>query len=229
MNFYPFHIGDYISHTAHLSDAEDLAYRRMIDLYYQTEKPFSDVAWVARKVKSTTEIVTVLLNEFFEFAKEDCAWRNKRADEEISKYHAKADSARKANLKRWQSESDKKPNTKSDLKSDTDQIATKNQEPRTSNQSSRTTTKIELPNWLPEKAWIEWVEYRKSSKKPMSQLASTKFLNQLETFVNQGYDPVKLIDLAIASGWTTVYTRDEAKTKASSKPDWAKGLANART
>lgn len=227
MNFYPFHIGDYISHTAHLTDAEDLAYRRMIDLYYQTEKPFTDVAWVARKVKSTTEIVTVLLNEFFEFAKEDGAWRNKRADEEISKYHAKADSARKANLKRWQSESDKKPNKKSDLKSDTDQIATKNQEPRT--RTSSATTAIELPDWLPLNTWTEWVEYRRSSKKPMSPLASTKFLNQLETFVKDGYDPIKLIDLAIASGWTTVYPRDEAKSKKATKPEWMKGLTYARS
>lgn len=227
MNFYPFHIGDYISHTAHLTDAEDLAYRRMIDLYYQTEKPFSDVAWVARKVKSTPDIVAILLDEFFEFWDEDFTWRNKRADEEIAKYHAKANSARNANLKRWQSDSDKKPNKKSDLKSDADQILTSNHEPRT--KTSSATTKIELPDWLPEKAWSEWVEYRRSTKKPMSQLASTKFLNQLETFVKDGYDPVKLIDLAIASGWTTVYTRDEAKTKSSGKPEWAKGLANART
>ena len=54
MNYYPFHIGDYISHTSHLSDAEDLAYRRMIDLYYQTEEPFKDIAWVARRIKSTS-------------------------------------------------------------------------------------------------------------------------------------------------------------------------------
>ena len=57
MNFYPFHIGDYISHTSHLSDAEDLAYRRMIDIYFQTEKPFNDIAWVARKVKATLDVV----------------------------------------------------------------------------------------------------------------------------------------------------------------------------
>ena len=76
MNYYPFHIGDYISHTSHLSDLEDLAYRRMIDLYYQTEEPFADIAWVARKVKSTPEIVKILLEEFFEFWAEDCTWRS---------------------------------------------------------------------------------------------------------------------------------------------------------
>ena len=65
MNFYPFHIGDYLSHTSHLTDEEDLAYRRMIDLYYQTEEPFTDTAKLARKVRSSFEIVGSLLHEFF--------------------------------------------------------------------------------------------------------------------------------------------------------------------
>ena len=34
MNYYPFHVGDYIAHTAHLHPLEDIAYRRMLDLYY---------------------------------------------------------------------------------------------------------------------------------------------------------------------------------------------------
>ena len=226
MNFYPFHIGDYISHTSHLTDAEDLAYRRMIDLYYQTEKSFTDITWVARKVKSTPEIVKTLLEEFFEF--EDGAYRNKRADEEIAKYLAKADSARKANLKRWGSESDKKTNLKSDVKSDASRILTKNQEPRTKT-SKEATTKIELPNWLPEKNWQEWLEDRRSSKKPMTELAMTKFLNQLQNLVTQGYDPIKLLDTAIASSWATVYARDDAKKTASVGSNLMKGVTYART
>lgn len=39
MNYYPFHIGDYASATRHLSWDEDAAYRRLLDLYYTTEKP----------------------------------------------------------------------------------------------------------------------------------------------------------------------------------------------
>lgn len=38
MIWYKFHIGDYLTHTVHLSDAEDLAYRRLLDLYYMSEK-----------------------------------------------------------------------------------------------------------------------------------------------------------------------------------------------
>ncbi|NDH69342.1 MAG: DUF1376 domain-containing protein, partial [Gammaproteobacteria bacterium] len=33
MHYYQFHIGDYKSHTHHLSLLEDLAYRRLLDFY----------------------------------------------------------------------------------------------------------------------------------------------------------------------------------------------------
>lgn len=137
MNFYPFHIGDYISHTSHLTDAEDLAYRRMMDLYYLSEEAFSSVEYVARRVKSTVEVVAVLLDEFFE-KDENGLWRNSRADEEIAKYRAKAESARNAN--RIKSEkitalkSEQESETQSALKSEPNHNVTKNQEPRTKNQ-----------------------------------------------------------------------------------------------
>jgi uncharacterized protein YdaU (DUF1376 family) len=133
MNYYPFHIGDYVSHTSHLSDAEDLAYRRMIDLYYQSEQPFVDINFIARRVKSTPEIISVILSDFF--VKSEDGWRNKRADEEISKYHAKAESARNANKAKIQKKSELitelKSTLKSELKSEPNQDATKNQEPIT--------------------------------------------------------------------------------------------------
>ena len=133
MNYYPFHIGDYVSHTSHLSDAEDLAYRRMIDLYYQSEQPFVDINFIARRVKSTPEIISVILSDFF--VKSEDGWRNKRADEEISKYHAKAESARNANKAKIQKKSvlktEMKSTLKSELISEPNQDATKNQEPIT--------------------------------------------------------------------------------------------------
>ena len=102
MNFYPFHIGDYISHTSHLSDAEDLAYRRMIDLYYMNEKPFpNDVHWIAKRVKSTPEIVAELLTEYFEYSEKDDSFHNSRADKEIAKYQFVKESGKKGAEKRW--------------------------------------------------------------------------------------------------------------------------------
>ena len=126
MNFYPFHIGDYLSHTNHLSDAEDLAYRRMIDLYYQNEQPFNDCSALARRVRSTVEIVQIILNEFFEMQDDGC-WHNKRIDEEIAKYQAIQ------NQKSQAGKASAAARTKSNTRS-TSVEPTKNQEPLTINQ-----------------------------------------------------------------------------------------------
>jgi uncharacterized protein YdaU (DUF1376 family) len=126
MNFYPFHIGDYISHTSHLTNEEDLAYRRLIDLYYQTEQPFTrNLTWLAKRVKSTEEVIATVLVEFFEETEE--GWKNKRADEEIAKYKAMQEGGRKGAAMRWGKGSDNPPKHSP--------MPTKNQEPITKNHS----------------------------------------------------------------------------------------------
>ncbi|CAB5212324.1 Protein of unknown function DUF1376 [uncultured Caudovirales phage] len=162
MNFYPFHIGDYLSHTSHLTDEEDLAYRRMIDLYYQTEAPFNDTAKLARKVRASFEVVGSLLHEFFVY--EDGAWHNKRADVEIAKYQAMKDGGRKGAAIRWLKGSDTPPITppKQPL------MPTKNHEPRTKNQIKNTIAK---PDGLTDLLWNDFLILRKSKKLPVTQTA----------------------------------------------------------
>ena len=87
MIWYKFHLGDYITHTTHLSDAEDLAYRRLLDLYYmsETEIPLN-TELVARKIRLDLDITESVLGEFFE--KTETGYFNHRCDAEISKYQA---------------------------------------------------------------------------------------------------------------------------------------------
>jgi uncharacterized protein YdaU (DUF1376 family) len=137
MNFYPFHLGDYAAHTRHLSLMEDLAYRRMLDLYYTSEAPLpSDPAKVARLIgmRDYMQEVTDVLSEFF--VKSDAGHTSARCEREIEAYRAKAERAKSANKARWTpkqtddgSKSDVKSDVKSDLKSDADQVPTNNQEP----------------------------------------------------------------------------------------------------
>jgi len=105
MNYYPFHIGDYLSATRHLSWAEDCAYRRLLDTYYVSEKPLpSDLRAVCRLVLATTdeqrEAVKVVLEEFFELAED--GWINARADREIAAMREKQEKQRAKANKRWQ-------------------------------------------------------------------------------------------------------------------------------
>ena len=90
MIWYKFHIGDYLSHTMHLHDAEDLAYRRLLDWYYMSEKPLPlDVAFVARRIRLDVDVVQPVLDEFF--AKTPEGYINARADREIAAYNARVD------------------------------------------------------------------------------------------------------------------------------------------
>lgn len=86
MIFYKFYLADYIKDTHHLADAEDLAYRRLIDLYYLSEKPIPlDLSVVARKIKLDLDVIEVVLKEFFE--KQEDGYHNNRCDIEIQRYH----------------------------------------------------------------------------------------------------------------------------------------------
>ena len=94
MIWYKFHIGDYISHTMHLDDAEDLAYRRLLDWYYMSEKPLPlDLALVSRRIRLDEDVVSPVLNEFFEKTKK--GYINARADDEIKAYNVRVDINRK--------------------------------------------------------------------------------------------------------------------------------------
>jgi uncharacterized protein YdaU (DUF1376 family) len=173
MNFYPFHIGDYISHTHHLTDDEDLAYRRMIDLYYLTEKPFSQEAeWIAKRCKTTVEIVHYILLEFFELDKENNVWRNKRADEEIAKYHAMQAGGRLGAEKRWGKRDDKgsdSPPIDTPM-----QTKTKNQEPRTNNKD------IAPPEGVDVSLWNDYLKIRKAKKLPLTETALKGLIREAE-------------------------------------------------
>jgi uncharacterized protein YdaU (DUF1376 family) len=97
MHYYNFNIGDYASHTRHLTLMEDLAYRRLLDLYYLHERPLNvDATLVAKQIgmRDESETVRDVLNEFFEGTDE--GYKNPRADREIAHFHAKIEQASRA-------------------------------------------------------------------------------------------------------------------------------------
>ena len=95
MNYFPFHVGDYTAHTAHLEPLEDLAYRRMLDQYYLREAALpvepADVARLIR-MRSNLAEVTAVLQEFFTLT--DGGWVSTRCDEEILRMQDKQTKAK---------------------------------------------------------------------------------------------------------------------------------------
>lgn len=108
MYYYQFHIGDYRASTAHLSNDEDLAYRRLIDMYYDSELPISlDVEWVARRIRMSRAVVSNVLQDMFTLSDE--GWRHERCDEELAKYKRMSEGGKRGASKRWSGSSDSPP------------------------------------------------------------------------------------------------------------------------
>jgi len=126
MHYYQFHIGDYASHTRHLSIHEDLAYRRLLDFYYLHEQPIKhrDIARQINMREFEQDVLTVL-EEFF--LSTDAGFINPRADLEIAKYKEFSEAGKRGAAKRWGSngEANSLPNATP--------IATNNHKPITNN------------------------------------------------------------------------------------------------
>jgi uncharacterized protein YdaU (DUF1376 family) len=101
MHYYQHHIGDFQRDTASLSDADTLAYLRLIWMYYDTEQPLpNDPAKLAFKIGSTEEKISIILHTYFHFINN--VWHHNRCDEELSKVYESSEKARDKANKRWE-------------------------------------------------------------------------------------------------------------------------------
>lgn len=174
MNYYSFHIGDYIKQTVHLTPMEDICYRRLLDMYYETEQPIpTETDRVSRRLRLDTELVDSVLKEFFTLT--ESGWKNERCEAEISSYHVKADTARSngklgGRPKKTQSVSDRNP-AESGSKA--------NQEPITNNQYINPS-----PSEKPDAGFAEfWKAYPKKKNKGDALKAWAKLKAKRETLV----------------------------------------------
>lgn len=194
MNFYPFHIGDFSSHTRHLSLMEDLAYRRMLDLYYTSESPLpADPTQVARLIamRDHVEEVEAVLADFFILVDE--VHTHPRCDREIAIYRAKAERAVSANKSRWSKDKPPKPMTSdvisdtasdviSDLISESDQIPTITKTKTKTNSQTNTVETAAIaptpkpasigtlkPDIVDQQTWDDWLQLRKNKKAPVTK------------------------------------------------------------
>jgi len=155
MHYYQFNIGDYASHTRHLSLIEDAIYRRLLDVYYLHERPFnSGIAGVARQInaKEYETEVKIVLEEFFQLTEN--GWINLRADKEIEHFHSKIEQASNAGRASAQARLNKRTTDVA-----TDVQPTNNQEPITNNH--KPLTKVERAtrlqdNWQPSDDMIQF-------------------------------------------------------------------------
>jgi uncharacterized protein YdaU (DUF1376 family) len=167
MHYYSFHVSDYIHDTAHLSNDEDLAYRRLLDLYYTQEKPIPNRTHeVARRIRMGKNIkaVQTVLEEFFMFSLEHDFWFHKRCDETIAAYQAKAERNRAVGKLGGRPKSNPE-------ETQTVSKHNLNQEPITNNHKpiKERATSVACPPDVNEQVWQDWLQLRKSKKASVTE------------------------------------------------------------
>lgn len=88
MNWYTHYIGDYLRDTMHLSWLEDLAYRRLLETYYATERPIpTDEQQVFNICRTRSmgeqDAVRTVLAQFFELT--DSGYKQQRVEKILAK------------------------------------------------------------------------------------------------------------------------------------------------
>ena len=168
MHYYQFHIGDYKSHTHHLSPMEDLAFRRLLDHYYLHEVPIKqrDIARQIGLRDFEQEVLTVL-DEFF--VSTENGFINPRADEEINKYRKFSEDGKRGAAKRWHKDGNGEANSPPNATP----IATNNQEPITNNHKpiKERATSVATPDGVSQSVWDDFKTLRKAKKAPITQRA----------------------------------------------------------
>lgn len=219
MHYYTFNIGDYHSHTSHLSEIEDIAYRRMMDWMYLHESPLpNDADQIARliRMRSHSESIAIVLREFFDST--EYGYTQKHVISEIEKFRGKSEKAKASAEARWSAKPIK--SNANALKSQSE--GNTNQEPLTINQEPRTTLKditpsaptaapkkslaIKLdysqwPSMPSEQTMTDWLAMRKRLKANVSQTVINRFSSELRKAVASGYSVDQCLAECVTRNW----------------------------
>ena len=181
MHYYPHHIGDYRSGTMHLSNEEDLAYRRLLEMYYDTEQPIPlETQWVARRLRVGTEALESVLRDFFTRTEE--GFRNAKCDLVIREYHEMAEKNRRNGSKGGRPKANKQAaenpvGSESVASGNPVETHSKaNQEPITNNQKPNKKKKaaaaaVSAPQGMDAKVWEDWLAIRRAKSLPLTETA----------------------------------------------------------
>lgn len=219
MYYYSFHIGDYRAATAHLTNEEDLAYRRLIDMYYDSESCIPlDTHWVSRRIRVAIEVVETVLKDMFEHTEN--GWRLQRCEDEIATYQHNAEVNRTngklgGRPKKTQSVTDGLP---TETESKPNQKATINHKPETINQEpikNIRAPRFDAVQHLVSLGVIEQVakDYCQQRKKKPTMTAIEGIHKQA---IKAGISLNKALEICCARGWEG-FKADWVKDKAQSQ------------
>lgn len=160
----------------HLSNEEDLAYRRLLEMYYDTEQPIhDDLELISRRIRVTSQALNFVLKEFFVLTSK--GWKSKRCDMVINDYHEMAEKNRRNGQKggrpRKATEGQENPVGSQSVAIGMPVVTQvkPNYKPRTINQEPKIkATVVAAPEGVSSEIWDSFVQQRKAKKAPITPL-----------------------------------------------------------
>ena len=218
MHYYQFNIGEYASHTRHLTPIEDIAYRRLLDLAYTSEQPLNkDIKTLSRLInlREYSQEICDILNEFFYEVSD--GWVNNRVIKEINKTGRKSELAKNSAARRWDNARNKE-NDANAYKNDAESMrthdenakndATNNPLPITNNPLPITKGNFILNPIVNQAVWAVWDNYRCTGKK-WTKHAKTLSMNRLVGFIEKGYNQQEIVETSIERGYSGLFKPKE--------------------
>tara|TARA_R110000868_G_scaffold27474_1_gene104209 strand:- start:508 stop:1155 length:648 start_codon:yes stop_codon:yes gene_type:complete len=191
MHYYQFNIGDYLSHTSHLSETEDLVYRRLLDWTYLHEKPIPlNIDEVARNIRMRThcESIAIVLREFFICM--DYGWISERVLKEVAKAGEKSRKASESAKIRWDANA---------LRLQSNSNATQDTVPKTQNtKHKKAATEFAPPDGVSSEVWQEFTKHRKAKKASVTPLVIKGIAEQAE---KAGWSLENALRETVVRGW----------------------------
>lgn len=203
MHYYQFNIGDYIKHTAHLTLIEDITYRRLLDLYYDTEQPITqNNPLVSRKLRVPQDALETVLSEFFILTEK--GYINPRADAEIAEYHEFCARQKANGIKGGRPKKTHGLPTANPSLTQPEPKITLNTNHKPLNKQRGDKSPFVLPDKINPEVWKDWHDYR-NTKKGWTAKAKQLSLNTLLKLAEKGHNPKLIIETSIERGWTGLF------------------------
>lgn len=201
MHYFQFQIKEWVSNTSHLSHEEESIYLRLINYYYDSERPIciDDLNTIMRKLRIRNyELTLTILDEFFTLSDwgNSKAYYHKRCDEELARYHSMAEAGKRGAEKRWGNAKPIAPLLGGDGDPNHPPMLIINKELKIKNKEL--TKPVDPPYGVSSDLWSDFLVYRKRMKSPVTprvlarlikeaDLAKMPLSEVLETIIFKGW------------------------------------------
>lgn len=210
MHYYKFNIPDWNLGTSHLDLVEEAVYFRLINFYYDTEKPIPlETQSVFRKLRMGSESVIgqQILDEFF--TKTDKGYVHGRCEKDLKEFRKTAKKNKENGAKGGRPRKTKVCEQTQEKPSGLPDESQKNpnHKPITNNHKPITNKDIKAtwkpPEGLNMKAWNDFELHRKEIKKPLTDKARTLAANSIKNLSQ--IDQQQTVDRSIQSRWSGLF------------------------